>query len=925
MIRHHFLRASRCIPVLLLALLLSACGGEKPEALVASAKGYLAKGDTKAAMIQLKNALQANVNMAEARYLLGVALLRSGDAAGGEAELRKAREYKHPDEEVVPVLAEAMLALRQYRKLTDEFAGERLESPSAQARLQTAVAGAFAAQNRPDAARESLEEALKASPNYAKARLMQARDQAAQREYDAALANLEAIIAAEPAEHEAWQLKGDVLRYGKRQAEQALAAYTKAVELQPNFVEGHVAILDSLIFKADLDGAAKQVELLKKAAPTAVATKYYEALVAYRKKDMKLATSLSQQLVQLSPGNFKSQQLAGEIALAGNAPVQAVGYLSEAVRLGPQAVGTRRLLVRAYLGIGRPAKALSVLQPMLGDNVDPATHLLAGEVYLQNNEVKRAQEHFAKAAQQDPKNTRARTSLALARLAGGSGEAALGELQEIAGEDKGISADLALISSHLARRDFDKALKAIDALEKKQPDKPQTFTLRARTLLAKRDTAGARKNFERAVGLDAGFFPAVSGLAALDLLDKKPEEARKRFEAMLVQHPKDPQALLALADLRGRSGASKEEVAELINRAVTANPTEKQPRLLLVEHHLRQQDYKQALAAAQNGVTAIPDSPELLDALGRVQQASGDNNQALATFGKLVAMQPESVQPLMRLANANMAAGNKDAAMAGLRKALTFQPDLLDAQRGLIMLAVNGKNFTEALSLARTVQKQRPKEFVGYVFEGDLAAVQKKWDAAVEAYRLGLKQGPAPLVGTKIHSALEAGGKTAEAGSFAANWLRDNPKDADFRIYFGNLLSSKGDYAAAEKIYANVTQMQPGNAAAFNNLAWVSGKLGREGAIALAEKALALSPNEAAYMDTLGTLLADRNDYAKAIEWQTKAVALQPRIGLYRLNLAKLHIKEGKKDLARQELNTLAKLGDAFAGQSEVASLLKSL
>jgi predicted Zn-dependent protease len=93
----------------------------------------------------------------------------------------------------------------------------------------------------------------------------------------------------------------------------------------------------------------------------------------------------------------------------------------------------------------------------------------------------------------------------------------------------------------------------------------------------------------------------------------------------------------------------------------------------------------------------------------------------------------------------------------------------------------------------------------------------------------------------------------------------------------------------------------------------------------LAEKAVQLVPNQAAYLDTLAMLLSDNNDYAKAVEWQNKALALQPQNPVYKLNLAKIHIKGGKKDLAREQLDDLAKLGDKFAAQKEVAALLKSL
>lgn len=58
----------KAISGLLLTLLLAACGGDSPESLITSSKAYLTKNDTKAAVIQLKNALQQNPKLAEARF-----------------------------------------------------------------------------------------------------------------------------------------------------------------------------------------------------------------------------------------------------------------------------------------------------------------------------------------------------------------------------------------------------------------------------------------------------------------------------------------------------------------------------------------------------------------------------------------------------------------------------------------------------------------------------------------------------------------------------------------------------------------------------------------------------------------------------------------------------------------------------------------
>lgn len=910
---------------LMVAMLLAACS-DKPEAMILSAKDYLAKNDTRAAVIQIKNALQSDPNLPEARFLLGSALLDSGDPVGAETELRKALDLKHPQDTVVPPLAQAMLAQGQARKLTEEFALVHLTQPQAKASLQMSLASAYAMQSKPDLAQSALNAALLAEPGYAPALIAKARQRAGQGDIDGALAMVDDVIAKSPKNHEAWKLKGDLLLFAKNQPGDALAAYRKTVEFRPDFMAGHAAVTTILLQKGDLTGATAQIEQLKKFALNHPQTKYLEAQLAFQKKDFKLAKDLVQQVLRVAPTNVQGLQLAGAVELQLNSLPSAEGYLSRAVQAAPTLALARRLLVLTYLRSGQPAKAMAALLPGLNQaNIDPELLSVAGEVYLQNGDLNQAQEYFEKAAKQAPNDARKRTALALTHLMSGSVDTAFDELQGIAVSDTGTTADLALISAYLRRQEFDKALKAIDGLEKKQPDKPLAAFLRGRTLLAMRDTAGARKSFDRALTIDPAYFAAVASLAGMDIADKKPDGAKKRFEAVLAKDPKNGQAWLALAELAARSGGAKEEVAKLIGNAVAANPADRTARLLLINFHLRNKDFKLASAAAQNGVAALPDSPELLDALGQTQQAAGEFNQAIASFNKLTVMQPLSPQPHLRLAAAHLAEKNKEAARASLVKALEIKPDLLQAQRALIALDLDANKLPDALATARAVQKQRPKEAVGYVFEGDINVSQKNPDGAATAYRAGLKQVNASELAIKLHAVLLASGKGAEADRFLASWRKDNPNDAPFLLYLGDGAIARKDYASAEKNYLAVIRLQPTSAIAYNNLAWVSAKLDKDGAIGYAEKANALAPNQPAFLDTLAMLLSDKGDYAKALELQNKALALQPQNALFKLNLAKIHLKGGNKELARKELDDLSKLGDKFSGQAEVATLLKGL
>lgn len=917
--------AGTVLSMILVALLLTSCS-DKPEALIASAKDYLAKNDNKAAVIQIKNALQADPNQPEARFLLGSALLAGGDPAGAEAELRKALELKLPLARVAPKLAEALLAQGQAKKLTDELSSVVLTEPADLAHLKTALAVAYGLQGNTEAAQKELDAALIADPSFEPARLMSARKMANLREFDAAMTAVEEVIVKSPKSFDAWKFKGDLLLYAKNKPDDALAAYLKAIEYKPDYLAAHAAVITIQMQKGKLEEAGKQLELMKAFAANHPQTKFLQATLAYQQKDLKLARSLLQQVLLVTPTNVQALQLAGAVELQLNSPVQAEVHLSKALQLVPGLPVARRLLAVTYLRSGQTAKALESLAPGLSQkNVDPELLSIAGEAYLQSGDVNKAEEYFSQAAKQSPDDARKRTSLAIAHLMAGAGDSAFVELQEIAASDAGTTADMALIAAHLRRQDYDKALKAIDGLEKKQPEKPLAAVLRGRALLAKRDTSGARVNFDRALSIDPLYFPAVASLAALDLTEKKPDDAKKRFELLVSKDPKNSQALLALAELAARSGAGKEEVAKAMGKAILANSTSAVPRLLLIDFHLRNNDVQLAKSIAQESAAALPDSSEVLDALGRAQQAAGEFNQATTTFNKLAALQPRSPQPYLRLAGVQMAAKDKVAAASSLRKALAIKPDLQQAQRGIILLDVDAKNYQSAVATARSMQTQSPKDAIGYVLEGDVNAAQKNWDGAATAYRNGLGKVQSPELAVKLHSVLLAANKSADAERFSASWQKEHAKDAVFLLYLADGAIASKDYKAAEKGYLNIIRLQPNYAIAYNNLAWVTAKLSKDGAVAYAEKANAMAPNQPAFMDTLAVLLSDKGDYAKAAELQTQAIKLQSDNPVFKLNLAKIHLKGGRKDLARQQLDELVKLGDKFGGQAEAASLLKDL
>ncbi|MDH3459579.1 MAG: PEP-CTERM system TPR-repeat protein PrsT [Burkholderiaceae bacterium] len=878
--------------ILLVSVALYGCSGENYEDSMASAKNYLEKNENKSAIIQLKTALQAKSDAPEARFLLAKLLLDSGDATSATVELRKALDLKYPDAIVIPVLAKSLIAEGQQQKLVDQYSGTDLADPVPHADLKTSIAIAFATLGESDQASLALDDALNKQPEYVPALIVQARFMAGKGDFEGALGLVEKILVKAPDNYEAWQLKGALLGRSRADTDDAVSAYRKALSFKNDDVGSHVGIASIYLLQRDTKSAAAQIEELEKVRPNHPRTKFLQARLAVQQGDFKAARELLQRVLSVVSGDPTVLQLAGAVELQLRSYLQADKFLSKALQLSPDLRAARLLLAQTYLQSGQPAKALTVLRPIV-ETAEPVPQglALAAEAYLRSGDNDKADKYFARAAKLNPQDLKSRTALALRQFSKGNAEKALGELEAIASSDSVTYADLALINLHLQRKEFDNALKAISQLEGKQPDRPFAAYLRGRVKLAQGETSVARQSFERALAIDPVYFPAAATLAALDLAEKKPDLASKRFEDLLRVDPKNLQALLAIAALRERAGASSDEVTGLITNAVKLNPDEVSPRLRLIDHYLKHKEAKTAQVAAQGAVAALPDSPELLAALGRAQMAAGDLNQAISSFSKLAGMQPQSPQPHLSLADVYVARKDNDSAIKSLKQALEITPDLLTAQQALIALEMVAKRPQEALAIARTVQKQRPDDAIGFLLEGKTEVLLKNFDAAVTAFSAGIKKKNVTTeLATWLHGALSRVQKQSEADDFAAQWMKDHANDDGFLAYLGDLAFSQRKYALAEDRYLDVLRLKADHVETLSKLADVLTALKKPGAVGYAKKAYELRPDEPKLLAALGRAQASAGDLSKAIETYTKLAAMQPQSPQAHLGLAEVYM-----------------------------------
>jgi putative PEP-CTERM system TPR-repeat lipoprotein len=584
-----------------------------------------------------------------------------------------------------------------------------------------------------------------------------------------------------------------------------------------------------------------------------------------------------------------------------------------------------KLLVSTHIGADHPEAALALLGPLLeAGSADVELLALAGEANLRARQFSAAAALFEKASQLRPGAPTLHAALALSRMGDGDNARALAELERAASLERNPArTGVLLVMTYLRANMSDKALSTVQEMEK-HANNPLVQNLKAGIYLARNDLRNARNSFLAALALDPAYLPALSNLEQLDVLEHKTVETRKRYLAALAASPGNSDVMEALANL-SMAHNNPAEAIQWMERASAEHPDALPLALRAGSLYLRAGDKHKALLFAQKLQATQPASADALALLGQALAGNGQFGAAAETYARLAALKPAAGTPHLHMASVLIAQKQDAAAVAALNKALSLEPDLLDARITLTNLLTRNSRYGEALALAVAAQKRHPEGAAGYKLEGDVLAAQGKHGAAYKAYQRAFELAPGGALIVQMFGTLVTLGRAADADALVGQWLSKHPSDVPTRLYFASSKLVGDDIKGAVTHLELVLKYAPDNLAALNDLAWAYQKTGERKALALAQRAHALAPDNPAVMDTLGTIYLEQREYARALPLLQKAAALAPNAAEIRYHFGMLLAKTGDKRGARRELEKALASTSRFARRAEAKALLATL
>lgn len=905
------LRKKALVSVVLAALVAAPAAAFSADAdeYVAEANESLAKGEVKAAVIQLKNALQTDPSHVQARLMLGSLHLRNGDAAAAAKEFGRARDLGATADHWVPGYVRALTLQGEFRRLLDEVPRDIGLSGPQQAELHALRGNSHLALREVESAVSEYDAALVLQSGNPTARLGKAQVLLADNRQEEALEQLNQVLLDNSGHVESRLVRGDLLRRLQR-LDDAEIDYARAAKDAPSNPRAHIGLALVHIAQRDTVAAKADLEILNRITKDLPAVNYLQALVSFQDGDYDRASDELQTLLRVAPSNLQAQLLYGIVSYARNAFTLADDYLTRVLASTPGNPQVVKLVGAARLKLKQPERAVAVLESAVNaDTSDAQLLALLGTGYIQLGDNERGAQMIERAVELDPEQALLRTQLAVGKIATGDTSEAISQLESAValGQDV-VQADVLLVLSYLNKQEYDKAITASRALEQRMADSPIPFNLTGLAFLAQRKFDDAREGFNTALKKDPNFLVARMNLARLGLIEKKPEAADAAYDAVLAKDPKHLGALLGKAQLAKDLGDSDAAERWLL-KANEVNPQEIRPILILAEGYLRRNEGLKAI----NMLSGLPQDkaelPAVLRLKGMAQLQTGDYPSATHTLNQLTANNPNSIEGWFQLARAYAASGNVSGSRDAFKRAIE-----LDTKRkapialvGLSELEMRERRYDAALAIGEQLRKDYPQYVYG--FDVMASAYRGKGDTenALAAARQALQL---DRTGKRVNAyarSLASSGNTAEAAQMLKDWLVENPKDGPLWATLGLISQQAGEDDQALLAYEKSLQFTGPDAVLANNMAWLYLDRDQKRAVELATKAYELAPSRAEIIDTYGWVLFKAGRKSDGLAALQQAMIIAPRNPEIALHVGEALLAMQRDGEARPVLERIAR------------------
>ncbi len=913
-----------------LTLLLYACGdGDErtSQEHIAEARVYLEANQLRPAVIELKNALQKDVNSAQARAMLGQIYYEQGDYEGASKELSRAVEMGADPAGIMPNLAQTLLSLGEYAQL-EALPVDGL-APEGRSLVQAAKGLAQLFQGNTTAAEEIIATALTNETVSPYARVADARLSMARQEYPKARDKLKSIFSEHKDYGPAWNLLGDI-EAAERRAAQAEEAYSNVLRVQPMAFDARLNRAMMRIYQNKFKPARQDLDSLMKGhggvAKVHPGVNFARGIVFLQAQQFGPAKAAFEKASQYSEKYPLTHYYLAAIDMEQGQTQQALVNVYRFLAIVPGSVVGAKLAAKLELQQQDYTAVQTLLRPVLEaypTDIDVLNMLASAS--LAQGKGSEGVDLLLKVVELQPQSVEAQARLGAGFLAAGDEDLGIATLKDLLRSDPGYEqADILIVLNYLRTRQADEAVRAAEEYRDRNPESTTTYNLlgRAYAMAGRKDDA--RAAFQKALALRPDDPGANNSLAEFRLEEKDFEAARNYYRRVLDKNPDHMQTLMKLAASFALEGREDEMFASL-DRTLESHPRAMEPRLVKARYFIARGDLEKAGVEFNALTHDQKQHPDALFTQAGFELAAGRHNQALNTLEKLTRVRPNVSQYHYMKSKAYAGLGDLKQFTAELERAVELDPDHFYAKLALTRLnLVTGstKQFRKHLAELKAVAPDNHD-----VMKLEVADAEQRGDNARAERLLESLYKQAPTVGNVMALAThrEKVGDAKGAVAVLDSWLQDHHDDVQVRQKIAQVRGSSQDIDGAIEEYRAIVNLDDDNIVALNNLAWYLLERNPEEALVHAQKAFGLSPESSSVLDTLAMAQLATGRLAEARRTIDRALELSPDSPELQYHEVRIRASEGDRAGAAESLAALLDRHEEFYEREKAVALLAEL
>ena len=611
------------------------------------------------------------------------------------------------------------------------------------------------------------------------------------------------------------------------------------------------------------------------------------------------------------PDNAQIQIELANIWAGGNRPAEAKEAARRALKLKP---GDERALVSlcdAIRGAEDAEQTRRYIEQLEKQDQDRGSyHLAFGIIDARETNMAAAETELNKAKSLDPKSSL--VYVGLAKLSAFR--------KDLKGADQAYKTAVELAPLRSSVRTMyaefqaqtgatNQAVESMRELSRQAPDYLPPLLLLMRFSLGEGKLDECNSYISQVLAREPNNADALLFKGDVSLAKKDAKQAVADFEHLAAVNPRDPRPQipyqLAMAYLLN---GDRTKALTSLNRSLELDTNYAPAKLMLSDLNMRQGNTTPAmllltpLLKQTNLPPAVSIPASLILAQSYLIQNSPD--RAIAIYRGMEESYPKEAQ-FHFLEGRTWLNQNKLAeAGAAFEKSLVINPDYIPALEGLVDLDLIQSRFAPALERVKKQMDKDPKAPLPWLLQAQVHLRQKDNAQAQADLEKVIEMDPKLPQPYLLLARLYVAQNQQKQALDKLNTLIHLTNSPSALMEIGMIHNQLKDYDAARAAYEKLLALDPRSASALNNLAYLYSERFNDldKAYNLAEKARELHPYDPYMADTLGWILYQRHDYARALALLQDSAEKQPNNGEVHYHVGMAHYMLGEEESARLNL-----------------------